>query len=311
MTLALLLVAACAPPAATPDSADPGLPGLATVEGVITRSADVQGDGVGTLLVGLFFDPIGDPLPVPLWGWSRNDVDVNADDFSIPYQLTNVFPQDEPYYIAAIFDEDTDIVLGPDLYPSQGDLMSIAFEAGGIPPMVIDTDGTHALDLDLGAINAIDWGPPEGGSDGGGTGGSGSGGGASGGSGSTGGNTGDGTIEVAIRSSLDASDDLVGDVHVWLFEGDPRTDPQPPLYQGDGVPVDLTTAGAEATFTLDNVPIRAEAMSVVAYLDVDGSGANGPTSGDPVALDGTDLPTVLVEDEMPASLALELSGRSD
>ena len=37
-----------------------------------------------------------------LVGWSRNDVDVNADDFSIP-TTTNVFPQDEPYYIAAIF----------------------------------------------------------------------------------------------------------------------------------------------------------------------------------------------------------------
>ena len=307
MTLALLLVAACAPPAATPDSADPGLPGLATVEGVITRSADVQGDGVGTLLVGLFFDPIGDPLPVPLWGWSRNDVDVNADDFSIPYQLTNVFPQDEPYYIAAIFDEDTDIVLGPDLYPSQGDLMSIAFEAGGIPWSSTPRhprprprprrDQRHRLGSARGWFRRWRhrWQRFGGGFRR---------------QRVHGGNTGDGTIEVAIRSSLDASDDLVGDVHVWLFEGDPRTD-LAPLYQGDGVPVDLTTAGAEATFTLDNVPIRAEAMSVVAYLDVDGSGANGPTSGDPVALDGTDLPTVLVEDEMPASLALELSGRSD
>ena len=110
MIQALSLLAACNPPQPT-DSAEDPLPGLATVEGVITRSAAVQGDGVGTLLVGLFFDPIGDPLPVPLWGWSRNDVDVNADDFSIPYQLTNIFPQDQPYYIAAIFDEDTDIVL--------------------------------------------------------------------------------------------------------------------------------------------------------------------------------------------------------
>ena len=37
----------------------------------------------------------------------------------------------------------------------------------------------------------------------------------------------------------------------------------------------ISTAGAEATFTLDNA-IRAEAMSVVAYLDVDGSAGTDP-----------------------------------
>ena len=114
---------------------------------------------------------------------------------------------------------------------------------------------------------------------------------------------------MAIRSSLDASDDLVGDVHVWLFEGDPRTDPSP-LYQGDGIPVDLTTAGAEATFTLDNVPIRAEAMSVVAYLDVAEAGRTDP----PAATRWRSMAPTFPRSSwrtMPASLALELSGRSD
>ena len=298
MILVLSLLAACTTPQTT-DSADAPLPGLATVEGVITRSTAVQGDGIGTLLVGLFFDPIGDPLPVPLWGWSRNDVDVNSDDFSIPYQLTNIFPQDQPYYIAAIFDEDTDIVLGPDLYPSRGDLMSVAFEAGGIPPVVIDTDGTHQLDLDLGAVNAIDWGPSEGGS-----------GGDSGSGGGDSGSTGEGTIELSIRTSLDRTDDLVGDLHLLLFEADPQSEALPPLYRAPAVEVDLTGVGAEATFILEDVPVRASPMTVVAYLDVDGSGANGPTEGDAVALDDGALPLVLVEDEMPVPLGLILTDRS-
>ena len=301
MILALSLLAACNPPQPT-DSAEDPLPGLATVEGVITRSAAVQGDGVGTLLVGLFFDPIGDPLPVPLWGWSRNDVDVNADDFSIPYQLTNIFPQDQPYYIAAIFDEDTDIVLGPDLYPSRGDLMSIAFEAGGIPPVTIATDGTHKLDLDLGAVNAIDWGPT-----GGGSGGDASGGGASGGGS---GSTGEGTIELSIGTSLEPTDDLVGDLHLWLFEVDPDIEARPPVYRAPIAELDLSGADATVTLTLEDVPVRASPMTVVAFLDIDGSGADGPTAGDAVALDDGDLPIVTVEDATPVPLALTLTDRS-
>jgi hypothetical protein len=263
----------------------------------------VQGDGIGTLMVGLFFSPVGDPLPVPLWGWSREEVDVTGDDFSMRYQLTNIFPQDQPYYVAAIFDDDGDMVIGPDLYPSQGDLLSVAISAGGIPPIPVPTGGSHTLDLDLEAVSTIDWGP----SDDGGGGGSGDGGGGSGGTGEIG----DGTIEVSLRASLDTTDDLVGDAHVWLFEGDPRETPQGPVFQAAGVPVDLTAAGAIATFTLDDVPTRPEPMVVVAYLDVDGSGANGPTAGDPIALDAGDLPTLLVADAAPVPLSLRLSDRSN
>ena len=58
MTLALLLVAACAPPAATPDSADPGLPGSPPWKGSSPGAQTCRGTG-GTLPVGLFFDPRG------------------------------------------------------------------------------------------------------------------------------------------------------------------------------------------------------------------------------------------------------------
>lgn len=275
-------------------AAEPALPTLATIEGVITRTAPVQGDGVGTLLVGLFQDPAGDPLPVPFWGWTRNEIDANDNDIAIAYTIPNVHPQDSPYCVAAIFDEDEDMALGPDLYPSQGDLLSIAIEDGGIPPVVIDTGGTQPLDLELAQVSAIDWGPDSSGS---------------GDSGS--GETCGGTVHVALRASRDQTADLVGDAHVWLFAGDPREEPQGPVCQRTGVPVDLTEAGAITGFTLKDVPTRADPFHVVAYLDADGSGAGGPSAGDPIALDGDSLPTALVLDATPVDLSLRLAGRSN
>jgi hypothetical protein len=298
----MLGLAACAPEPTADSAAEAPLPTLASIEGVITRSAPVQGDGIGTLLVGLFQDPSGDPLPVPLWGWSRHDVDVNADDLAVPYVISNVYPQDQPYYVAAIFDEDGDLVIGPNLYPTQGDLLSVAIEDGAIPPVVVDAGGTHALDLDLGDVSTIDWGPSGGGEGSGG---------GSGGSGGGSGETGEGTVHVALRASLDQTDDLVGDAHVWFFEGDPREEPQGPIFQAAGVPVDLTDAGAIASFTVEDVPTRADPLYVVAYLDVDGSGANGPSAGDPIALDGDGLPTALVVDATPVDLSLRLAERSN
>lgn len=302
MPLALLLFAACAPSTA-PESTDTGSGPLtlATIRGSVTRSVDVQEDGVGNLFVGLFQDASGDPLPVPLWGWSRLDVDLSAPGATIDYELSNVFPQEQPYYVAAIFDDDQDLVVGPDLLPSEGDLLSGDVAGAPIPPVYVRSGGEVTLDLVLDTVSDRDWEPGDGGGD---DGGSGTGGG-------TGGAGGDGAIVGTLSRTAPLTGDGIGTVHAVFFAEDPRSGGQPPaVYVGRLPDIDLSTSGARVAYELTGFPTSATRLHGVIWMDDDDSGSNGPSAGDPIAIGEAGTVRVTVPDDTPVSLDVVLDAAS-
>jgi hypothetical protein len=136
-----------------PDDDDSTGAGTAPVTGNVTRSAEIQVDGVGDIYVAVFeTNPMdqGNP-PVPVASAFLPAADMIAADASIAYQV-DVVPKAEPYYIFAFFDDNgtaSPATPGPD----NGDLMTME---GFSSPTVTVPDSTGATkDLDLNFVMAF------------------------------------------------------------------------------------------------------------------------------------------------------------
>jgi len=115
------------------------------VEGLVTRSEEVSGDGIGNLRVALFGQPLGpDPGP-PFADLLIENVDFSDEAAAINYRLDNVALRAEPYYVLAFFDEDESGTLNG---PNGGDLMAFSSPGQG-PEVTVADEQPVLLNLDL------------------------------------------------------------------------------------------------------------------------------------------------------------------
>ena len=137
------------------DTADSGeeavtqLMELGQIEGVVRRTAELQGDGVGNVIVLAFYaqQPSTDRFPhnvlvVPYQDLSRPDAEV-------AYSLTNFFPEPEPYYVLAVFDEDDSLMESFSWVPTAGDLLSDPLGVGAFEPIYIESGDVREVNLEL------------------------------------------------------------------------------------------------------------------------------------------------------------------
>ena len=118
----------------------------ASLSGVVTRSAACAEDCVAILRISILDTNPATTDPTPLWGLDLPDVDLSADDASVPFLIEGITPRAEPYYVSALFDDngnaDPD---NPDA--DSGDLVVV--EGFGVPTVVMDSAAEFTLDLDL------------------------------------------------------------------------------------------------------------------------------------------------------------------
>jgi hypothetical protein len=116
------LLLACNPTTPKEDTGD-GLIRLASITGNVELAVPPSGDGLGTMVVILSNNSNSvDIMPHRIFVESL--VIIETADFAMPFQLTNIFPQDEPYYIGAFFDEDFSMADQGSYQPNSGDLSS-------------------------------------------------------------------------------------------------------------------------------------------------------------------------------------------
>ena len=143
----------CASEIGSLDSAEPeGMGEMGEISGVVTRSAEVQGDGIGNVIVLVFYgvSPAVDRSP-------HNALVLPYEDLSQPgaevaYRIQNLFPEPEPYTVLAVFDEDDSLMDSMDWVPTEGDLLSSALDSGDSPVVLIGQDVACDLTLDLSVV---------------------------------------------------------------------------------------------------------------------------------------------------------------
>ena len=143
----------CASEIGSLDSAEPeGMGEMGEISGVVTRSAEVQGDGIGNVIVLVFYgvSPAVDRSP-------HNALVLPYEDLSEPgsevaYRIQNLFPEPEPYTVLAVFDEDDSLMDSMDWVPTEGDLLSSALDSGDSPEVLIGQDDACDLTLDLSVV---------------------------------------------------------------------------------------------------------------------------------------------------------------
>jgi len=151
----LPLLLACVEVEESVDSAEEGtteLMELGRIEGVVRRSAELQGDGIGNIIVLAFY------AQQPALENSPHNVlvipyqNLGDPDAEIAYTLYNFFPEPEPYYLLAVFDEDDSLMEGFSWAPTAGDLMTALLEVGEFEPVYIESGEVLEMDLDLGEV---------------------------------------------------------------------------------------------------------------------------------------------------------------
>jgi hypothetical protein len=275
--LPLLLACAAAPTPTTVDSGDPLLE-VGRIEGVLTRSVPVAGNGIGHVFIGVYLPGADDEPPALLQAWAQGDVDVRADDFALPFAFENLFPHSAPLRVAAIFDEAEDLVEDtPDCMACDGDLATVALYEQPLHSLRIESGQTHVMELELAVVATRDW-PAGSGAPGG----------------ELEGATGDGVLEGTVSRTASGGGDNVGDVWMMLFEDDPLAGGAPITL--DSLPgVDLSDPDTTVGYRLEGLPTRAEGYFLVAFLD-DNSSGSMPDADDIIALDGASVPRVVLVD---------------
>jgi hypothetical protein len=121
---------------------------LGQIEGMVRRSVELQGDGIGNVIVLAFYaqQPTIEHYPhnvlvVPYQDLSNPDAEV-------AFTLYNFFPEPEPYYLLAVFDEDDSLMDSFSWTPTEGDLMSTSFD-DEFEPIYIESGDVLVQDLDL------------------------------------------------------------------------------------------------------------------------------------------------------------------
>ena len=125
---------------------------LGEIRGTVTRSAEVQGDGVGSLIVLAFFNQIPDGAHQPQNAIVLGFQSFEEEDAAVEYSLRNLFPEPAPYHLFAVFDEDDSLLQGQDWLPTPGDLVTASLEDGPFEQVIIESGGVHIVDLDLAVI---------------------------------------------------------------------------------------------------------------------------------------------------------------
>lgn len=135
----------------TTGTGDPTSDGTSSITGTITRSAQVQEDGAGTVYVAVFDgNPINLLNPPSVIGQALvADQDLNAPGATVAYVVEGVPAWDQPYHVMAFFDDNGNVdAQAPK--PDQGDLVSM--EGMGAPTVVVSAEGPATLDLVLNAV---------------------------------------------------------------------------------------------------------------------------------------------------------------
>ena len=149
-----LWVGGCMTPESQPSdtSEDDEMLEMGVIHGVVTQSAELQGDGIGNLIVLAFYatTPATDHAP-------HNVLVLPYQDFStpgteVPYRLENLFPEPVPYTVLAVFDEDDSLLESMSWDPTPGDLLSSALGTNHAPEILIGQDNDCPLNLDLSII---------------------------------------------------------------------------------------------------------------------------------------------------------------
>ena len=128
----------------------------ASLSGHVTRSAEIQEDGVGDLYVALFENNpvvLGEaPEPILVARVRLEAQDLNADDCAVRYTLEGIPPREEAYYVITFFDDNGTIdeeAPGPD----KGDLMSLSGPTAD--EVVLDAPEAFEHDMVLNAVMPI------------------------------------------------------------------------------------------------------------------------------------------------------------
>ena len=134
----------------------PEVESTATLSGVVTRSAEIQGDGIGDVYVALFeTNPVvlGEgPEPVLVARARLEDQDLNADDCVVSYTLEGIPPRAEPYFVITFFD-DNDTIDEDAPGPDKGDLMSLSGPTAD--EVVLDAPESYEHDMVLNAVMPV------------------------------------------------------------------------------------------------------------------------------------------------------------
>lgn len=100
-----------------------GLLRLASITGTVQLGTTPTGDGMGPMLVILSIASNEHEI-MPHRIFVEPLVDIGAEGAAVPFQLTNIFPQDEPYHLGAFVDDDGGMAQGSQLTTTPGDLAS-------------------------------------------------------------------------------------------------------------------------------------------------------------------------------------------
>ena len=121
----------------------PGPGGDGVVEGTITRSHALSGDGLGDLYVFVFPSPPGPDADPPLAMMTLDDVDLSASGATLEFRLEDLPTGKDTLYISSFFDEDESGLMDG---PTQGDLVvglpaeELAFTVPDSTPVTMDLD---------------------------------------------------------------------------------------------------------------------------------------------------------------------------
>lgn len=124
---------------------------LATLTGVVTRSAMPAAGGVGHLYIAVFTaDPVTAAMDAMMVANVRiDDVDMSAPNASVSYTLPGIPPRAEPYFITAFLDDNDTVVEGPPetAGPDRGDL--VAIDGFASPKVTVTVATTVDFDIDV------------------------------------------------------------------------------------------------------------------------------------------------------------------
>ena len=115
-----------------------------TIEGTVTRSVDLSGDGLGGLFV-----TISDPSkvrgpPKIVAETTLIDQDFSGPNASLSFTVHGIPPRPEPYQVEIFFDEDDSGGIGG---PSTGDLTIFSPE-----PVTVPTEDTFSISIVLDTV---------------------------------------------------------------------------------------------------------------------------------------------------------------
>ena len=146
--IALLLLACAAPLDTSADgSTEHQLLKLASVVGSVTVTAPLPEDTTGTLVVFLTTQP-SSSAGTPHRAQVETFVDAAEHDATWEYSLTNIFPQEQPYYVGALLDLDESTRYTATIDTTSGDLST--FPPGeGLLPVNLGSGEVLELHLEL------------------------------------------------------------------------------------------------------------------------------------------------------------------